>query len=166
MPCEDPAHCGWLQALLDQWKLSDVIATGDVTRSAPAPPLPLIFFFPHAPYPTSPNPNILQGTPHFLLGGSPNHSDLYFPTKEALNPNVPKSSLLWKHCPRKLSNSFRGPLNLSRHGSLPYPRTSFHPVVNPNSPCWVDLTSPWNFILFLGEHQFSLQGSAMFPSIL
>jgi hypothetical protein len=30
---------------------------------APAPPLPLISFFPHAPYPTSPNPNILQGTP-------------------------------------------------------------------------------------------------------
>lgn len=68
-----------------------LIGTGDVTRLAPAPALPLIFFFPHAPYPTSPNPNILQGTPisHLLLGGSPNLSDLHFPTKEALNPNVP-----------------------------------------------------------------------------
>ncbi len=110
MPWEDLAHCGWLQALLDQWKLSDVIGTGDVTRSAPAPPLPLIFFFPHAPYPTSPNPNILQGTPHPPLPprGSPNLSDLYFPTKEALNPNVPKSSLLWKTLPQKTLKLLQG----------------------------------------------------------
>ncbi len=36
---EDLAHCGWLQALFDQWKLSDVIGTGDVPPGRPLHPL-------------------------------------------------------------------------------------------------------------------------------
>jgi len=61
---EDLAHCGWLQALFDQWKLSDVIGTGEKFHHIVS--LELCRLFPR---------------PHHILFGSSMHLKEQFPLR-------------------------------------------------------------------------------------